>query len=50
MQAFLVIETDILIDLPPGILDGQEALFSDTATLYGSEESFDFPVALGIAD
>ncbi|MHA2092210.1 MAG: hypothetical protein ACW98K_15260 [Candidatus Kariarchaeaceae archaeon] len=29
MRTFLVIEPDILIDLPPGILNGQEALFSD---------------------
>ena len=46
----MVIEADILIDLPPGILNGQEALFSDAITLYGSEKSFDFSVALWIAD
>jgi hypothetical protein len=50
MQTFLVIEPDILIDLPPGILNGQETLFSDAVTLYGSEKPFDFSVALGVAD
>ena len=49
MQTFLVIVADILIDLYPGILNGQEALFSDTVSLYGSEKSFDFSVALGVA-
>ena len=50
MKPFLVIEADELIDLPPGILNGQEALFSDAVSLYGSEKSFDFSVALGVAD